>query len=146
MGEEDKKGFVVKDKRIFSDGGEVRAEEEPAAKTAVKSAQEPANESANEASTASPEPDGQETEPDYLPEINFYNFIVSLSTTALFHFGDFADPGTNKAEKNLPAAKQIIDTLAMLKDKTTGNRDAQENDLIEGALYELRMRYVKETA
>jgi hypothetical protein len=140
MGEEEKKGFIVKDKRIFGNGGEVRAEEEPAAKTVS----EPAAEQANDSSEASPEQEGPET--DYQPEVNFYNFVVSLSTTALFHFGDFADPGTNKAEKNLSAAKQIIDTLSMLKDKTAGNRDAQENDLIEGALYELRMRYVKETA
>jgi len=138
--EEDKKGFVVKDKRIFGNGGEMRTEEKPAAKTAAKSTAEPAN----DGSAAPPEQDRPET--DYLPEISFYNFVVSLSTTALFHFGDFADPGTDKAEKNLPAAKQIIDTLAMLKDKTAGNRDANENDLIEGALYELRMRYVKETA
>ena len=138
--EEEKKGFVVKDKRIFGDGGEMRAEEEPAAKKVAEPAAEPAQDS----STASPEQDRPET--GYLPEINFYNFIVSLSTTALFHFGDFADPSTNKAEKNLIAAKEIIDTLAMLKDKTAGNRDENENDLIEGALYELRMRYVKETA
>jgi hypothetical protein len=129
MGEEEKKGFIVKDKRIFGNGGEVRAEEEPAAKTVS----EPAAEQANDSSEASPEQEGPET--DYQPEVNFYNFVVSLSTT-----------GTNKAEKNLSAAKQIIDTLSMLKDKTAGNRDAQENDLIEGALYELRMRYVKETA
>lgn len=136
MGEEEKKGFVVKDKRIFGDDGEMRAEEGPA----VEKVAEPAQDS----STAPPEQD--QPEAGYLPEINFYNFIVSLSTSALFHFGDFADPSTNKAEKNLIAAKEIIDTLAMLKDKTAGNRDVNENDLIEGALYELRMRYVKETA
>lgn len=137
---EDKKGFVVKDKRIFGDSGEIRAAEEPTTKTVA----EPATERANDNSAAPPEQDGPET--DHLPEINFYNFVVSLSTTALFHFGDFADPGTNRAEKNLPAAKEIIDTLAMLKDKTAGNRDENENNLIEGVLYELRMRYVKETA
>jgi len=135
--EEEKKGFVVKDKRIFDDSGEKRATEDPAATAA------PATEPANDGATTPPEQDRPAT--DCEPEINFYNFVVSLSTTALFHFGDFADPDAGKAEKNLPAAKQIIDTLTMLKDKTAGNRDAQENDLIEGALYELRMRYVKET-
>lgn len=134
--EEEKKGFIVKDKRIFDDSGEMRAEEEPAAKTVA----EPASDS----SAAPPEQHRQET--DYLPEINFYNFVVSLSTTALYHFGDFADPGANKAEKNLTAAKEIIDTLSMLKDKTAGNLDENEKNVIEGALYELRMRYVKETA
>lgn len=134
--EEEKKGFVVKDKRIFGDSGEVRAEEEPVKKTV--------SEPVSESITEPPEPDHPEA--DYLPEINFYNFIVSLSTTALFHFGDFADPGASRAEKNLTAAKEIIDTLAMLKEKTAGNRDENENNLIEGVLYELRMRYVKETA
>jgi len=139
MEEEEKKGFVIKDKRIFDDSGEKRATEELSASSTAAPTTERANDS-----TATP-PEQDLPEPDYEPEINFYNFIVSLSTTALFHFGDFADPGAGKAEKNLPAAKQIIDTLTMLKDKTAGNRDAQENDLIEGALYELRMRYVKET-
>ena len=133
--EEEKKGFVVKDKRIFDDSGARRPEEEPAPRRTA--------EPVSERPTPPPEPDQEEM--DYLPEVNFYNFIVSLSTTALFHFGDFADPGTNQAQKNLPAAQQIIDTLAMLKEKTAGNLNANENDLIEGVLYELRMRYVKET-
>ena len=136
MEEEEKKGFVIKDKRIFGDSGELRAEEEPATKTVP----EPASNG-----SAEPSEQGQ-PETDYLPEINFYNFVVSLSTTALFHFGDFADSGTEKEGKNLSAAKQIIDTLSMIKEKTAGNLDVNENDLIEGALYELRMRYVKETA
>ena len=67
-----------------------------------------------------------------------------MSTSALFHFGDFPDPATGKAEKNLIAAKQIIDTLSMLKNKTEGNLDANEKNLIEGVLFELQMRYVKE--
>ena len=137
MGEEEekeKKGFVVKDKRIFDDSGERRAAEEPVAKKSP--------EPASERSEYPPEPDQEEA--DYLPEVSFYNFIVSLSTTALYHFGDFAEPGT-KAQKNLPAAQEIIDTLAMLKEKTAGNLDVNENDLIEDVLYELRMRYVKET-
>jgi len=144
MEEEEKKGFVVKDKRIFDDSGEKRAAEEPAGQTVAAQAAKSVAEPADESAAKPPEPDEPET--DYLPEVNFYNFVVSLSTTALFHLGDFADPDVGKAEQNLPAAKQIIDTLAMLKDKTAGNRDENENSLIEGALYELRMRYVKETS
>ncbi|MCG6536168.1 MAG: DUF1844 domain-containing protein [Syntrophales bacterium LBB04] len=132
--EEGSKGFVVKDKRIFGEGGDVRPEEEQAVKA--------------EAPDFGPgQPEAAEgPEEDYLPEVNFYNFIVSLSTTALYHFGDFSDPGTDKAEKNLPAAKQLIDTISMLKDKTAGNLAADELNLIEGVLFELRMRYVKETS
>jgi hypothetical protein len=132
--EEEKKGFVVKDKRIFNESGETRKEEEPKAESKDETAEVKQEDKSTE--------EGRKDE--YLPEINFYNFIISLSTSAFFHFGDFADPATNKAEKNLPAAKQIIDTLSMLKNKTEGNLDENEKSLLDGVLYELRMRYVKE--
>jgi hypothetical protein len=133
--EEEKKGFVIKDKRIFDESGQTReAEEAPKTVTEDKMAAE----------TSDAEPEMEMGKDEYLPEINFPSFIISLSTTALFHFGDFPDPGTKKAEKNLTAAKQIIDTLSMLKSKTEGNLDENEKNLIDGALFELRMRYVKE--
>ena len=80
----------------------------------------------------------------FLPEINFTNFILSMSTTVMYHFGDFPDPVTNKSLKNLQAAKHTIDTIGMLKSKTEGNLDDNEKNLLEGILFELRMRYVKE--
>jgi hypothetical protein len=64
----------------------------------------------------------------------------------MYHFGDFPDPVTKKAEKNLTAAKQTIDMLNMIKIKTVGNLDNNEKSLLEGILYELMMRYVKEKA
>lgn len=80
-----------------------------------------------------------------LPEVDFSSFIFSLSTSALIHFGLIADPMTKKTEKNLPLAKQTIDLLAMLKDKTKGNLTNEEAELLDRILYDLRMRYVKET-
>jgi hypothetical protein len=77
-------------------------------------------------------------------EVNFASFVLSLSTSAMYHFGDFPDPVSKKAERNLAAAKQTIDILTMLKDKTEGNLDEGEKSLIDGMLFELRMRYVKE--
>ena len=62
----------------------------------------------------------------------------------MFHFGDFPDPVSKKAERNLAAAKQTIDILGMLQTKTTGNLDENEKSLLDGLLFELRMRYVKE--
>ena len=134
--EEKKKdsGFVVKDKRLFDESGKERPQEEA------------------QSSTAEEKPKVQEslpTEPkqesDY-PQVTFTNFVLSLSTSALFHFGDFPDPEGGKTEKNLPAAKQTIDILDMLNEKTKGNLNENENNLIQGALYELKMRYVKEKA
>jgi hypothetical protein len=62
----------------------------------------------------------------------------------MYHLGDFPDPATKKANKNLAAAKQTIDMLTMIKDKTVGNLDTDEKQLLEGILYELMIRYVKE--
>ena len=125
-------GFVVKDKRLFTESGEERPQKEaqPSAATEAPKIQE--------SSPATPEQVS-----DY-PPITFTNFVLSLSTSALFHFGDFPDPEGGKAQKNLPAAKQTIDILDMLNEKTKGNLNENENSLIQGVLYELKMRYVKE--
>jgi len=135
--EENKKGsgFVVKDKRLFTESGEARPPEEQA----TPAAEEPKPVPPEAAQS------GNEKEPDY-PPINFTNFVLSLSTSALFHFGDFPDQEGGKTEKNLSAAKQTIDILDMLNEKTKGNLNENETNLIQGALYELKMRYVKEKA
>ena len=132
--EEEKKGFVIKDKRIFDESGTARTEERPAVETEEKTREDSQENGRQE----------EKEKDEYQPEVNFYNFMISLSTSAFFHLGDFPDPATNKAEKNIPAAKQVIDTLSMLKIKTEGNLDQNEKNLLEGILYELRMRYVKE--
>lgn len=137
--ENKEKSFVIKDKRIFDESGEVRGDAEA-------SAQERTSETrAAEAEHPSPgEEKRDKREEEYLPEINFTNFVLSLSTTAMFHFGDFPDPVSKKADRNLAAAKQTIDILGMLQTKTTGNLDENEKSLLDGLLFELRMRYVKE--
>jgi hypothetical protein len=131
--EKKEKGFVIKDKRIFDESGEARKEE-------LKK---------EEASTEDMPQEKKREETfreEYVPEVTFSNFVLSLSTTVLYHFGDFPDPATNKAERNLTAAKQTIDMLNMLKNKTVGNLDNNEKELLDGILYELMMRYVKEKA
>ena len=62
----------------------------------------------------------------------------------MYHFGDFPDPATNEARRDLAAAKQTIDLLSILQAKTEGNLTADEKQLLEGILYELRLRFVKE--
>jgi hypothetical protein len=69
--------------------------------------------------------------------------VISLTTTAAVHFGDYPDPVTGQTkEPNLEAASQMIDILAMLEAKTRGNLTAQERSLLEQVLYDLRMRYI----
>ena len=81
---------------------------------------------------------------DEASAISFVAFVLSLTHTAAVHFGDVSDPvsGT-KAEANLAAAQQMIDILSLLEQKTSGNLTAEERQLLEQVLYELRMRYVE---
>ena len=75
-------------------------------------------------------------------ELNFSTFIMGLTTQALMHLGEIAEPGQPQAP-DLAAAKQMIDLLGILRDKTTGNLDADEEQLLASMLYDLRMRYVE---
>jgi hypothetical protein len=129
--EEKKKdsGFVVKDKRHFGES----AEDKPQEETKTAAAEEKKDRSEQTV----------DNEANY-PPVNFTNFVLSLSTSALFHFGDFPEMEGGTPQKNLPAAKQTIDILDMLNEKTKGNLDKNESSLIQGILYELKMRYVKE--
>jgi len=76
--------------------------------------------------------------------INLVGFVLSLAHTAAVHFGDVADPVSGeKTETNLVAAQQMIDILALLDQKTRGNLTAEERQLLDQVLLELRARYVE---
>lgn len=77
------------------------------------------------------------------PEINFSNFILSLSTSALLNLGEIPDPVSKEKKEDLDMAKQTIDVLGVIQEKTKGNLTKEEDSLMENLLYDLRMRYVK---
>ena len=78
------------------------------------------------------------------PNINFASFVLSLAATAAVHFGDRLEPGqTEPGQVDLQAAGQMIDILALLEEKTRGNRPIDERRLLEEVLYELRLRFVE---
>lgn len=79
-----------------------------------------------------------------LPVIDFSTFIFSLNSSALVHLGAIEDPATGKKNKNLPIAKQTIDIIGMLENKTHGNLTNEEKNLLKDILYNLRMLYVNE--
>jgi hypothetical protein len=137
MEEKKEKGFVIKDKRLFDESGDVRQEE-------LNKEEAIHNQKTQSALETGSDDEKKEQPEDHYLEVNFASFVLSLSTSAMYHFGDFPDPVSKKAERNLPAAKQTIDILSMLKDKTAGNLDEGEKNLIDGMLFELRIRYVKE--
>ncbi len=79
-----------------------------------------------------------------LPKMDFNTLILSLSTSTLYNLGLAPDPVTKKTvAPNLDMARQTIDTLELLQEKTRGNLDTEEHKLLESLLYELRLRFVE---
>lgn len=86
--------------------------------------------------------------PESLPKVDFSMLVLSLSQTALVHLGEAADPESPEekaSQHDLPLARQTIDMLGMLQEKTRGNLDGSEERLIDQVLYDLRMRFVEAT-
>jgi hypothetical protein len=78
-----------------------------------------------------------------MPEVTFTSFVLSLNTTALFHLGELPHPETREKVIDLEMVKHTIDTIILLRDKTEGNLDTDESELISNILFDLKMRYVK---
>ena len=131
---EEKKDFVIKDRRFFSETEQVK---EPAA---GEKKQPPPAEPDSEQTASVQEPE-LETQ---LPEINFSTFIFSLNASALVNLGIIDNPASGQKEKNVPLAKQTIDILGMLEEKTSGNLTDDEKNLLKNILFDLRLNYVKE--
>ena len=76
-----------------------------------------------------------------LPEASFGTLVQSFMTQALFYLGELATAG-GEGGVNLDMAKHQLDSLGVLEDKTKGNLSADEQKLLDAALYETRMRFV----
>ena len=77
------------------------------------------------------------------PQLTFTAFVLSLASTAAIHFGDLPNLSSGeRPEPNLDGASQMIEILALLERKTRGNLTAEEHQLLDQVLYELRMRFV----
>ncbi|MEA3435203.1 MAG: DUF1844 domain-containing protein [Thermodesulfobacteriota bacterium] len=131
----EEKGFVIKDKRAFSPKDQELKEEDK------EPEKEPAKEETEAQEAASEKKQEAEAQ---LPEINFPTFIISLNASALVNLGAIEDPASGKKVKNLLIAKQTIDILNMLEEKTRGNLTEEEEQILKNILYDLRMIYVKE--
>ncbi|MCP4671070.1 MAG: DUF1844 domain-containing protein [Desulfobacula sp.] len=80
---------------------------------------------------------------DTLPKIDFSSFILSLYSSGLVQLGKVEDPSTGKKAANLDLAKHTINMIAMLEEKTRGNLDKDENNLLKSLLGELRIAFVE---
>ncbi len=98
-----------------------------------------------QAASGQPQDDtGSRAETYTLPKIDFTTFVLSINSSALVQLGQLEDPAGGQKAKNIALAKQTIDILAMLEEKTQGNLTGDEENILKNILYELRMLYVKE--
>lgn len=137
---EEEKGFVVHDRRRFTESGEARQDVDVPPAGAASAAHDairggptgpnPEVEPAPRGATAPPGP------------IDFTTFVFSLGSSALMHLGEAPHPETGESMKNLELAKETIDLLAMLQAKTKGNLTPEEDRFLGALLYDLRLRFV----
>jgi len=128
--EEEEKGFVIKDRRSFDKDGGLKEEKTDETKEAPEGGRRE-------------EKKKQEDQRPPLPEVTFNGLIFSLSSSAFFNLGEIPDPQTGEKHKDLPLAKHSIDIIAMLRDKTKGNLNDEEQKFLDNILADLRLRYVK---
>jgi hypothetical protein len=126
--------FEIKDKRHFAKDGSLRPEDGRVKEENKHEQHESIKKEAGGKTAA-----GEEQE---LPEVDFASFIFSLSTSALIQLGIIQDPISKKVEINLSGAKQTINLISMLKEKTKGNLIGEEEKLVDQILFDLRMKYV----
>jgi hypothetical protein len=150
--EEKGKGFKVEDRRRFSAEGDLKPEfrgAEPApepkadAATGTTASVSQAESAPVDAGSGKRAAAAFSRYREQSAEITFETFLVGLSTQALMHLGEIPDPHSGQIGEDLSAAQQLIDIIGMLKDKTRGNVDHDEQALLDAILFELRMKYVE---
>ncbi len=124
--------FVVNDKRLFGKDGQIQPGTEEESRPSAPEAEAAAQTSA---------PAGEQSASSAMPPANFAGLLLGLATSAFIHLGEGPEGGEGQVD--LAAAKHAIDLLGVLKVKTQGNLEKEEESLLTTLLYDLRMQYVK---
>ncbi len=124
-------GFKITDRRRFTAEG------------AEKEAQEVRKEESVQKEAPAVEKEGPKREEKELPPLDFSTFVLSLANTALFQLGFIKTPESGDMEKDLRGARQTIDLLGLLEQKTRGNLTEQEEKILKETLFQLRMAFVE---
>lgn len=122
---EQEQGFVVRDRRA-SGGSDSVSPPAALAQPAPSNPPSPAE-----------APHGEHSLP-----VTFSSFVISLGSSSLMLMGEQLDPRQAALPVNLPQAKEIIDLLSVLEEKTKGNLTSEEQTVLRDMLYALRMKYV----
>ncbi len=145
----------VVDRRRFTDQGERRkdVEESDHAQETAHVLNSPPSPPRSEPAAATPPPESRaaretrRTAEPALPggehKMDFETLVLSLSTTAMYQLGLVEGPDQAPIPADLQAARQTLDMLAVIEEKTRGNLSTREQQLLEQALYELRLTYVQ---
>ncbi|RPI25562.1 MAG: DUF1844 domain-containing protein [Acidobacteria bacterium] len=143
-------GFKVTDRRQFTEEGEIRKDAPPPPPESRRP--EPPRGAQPSGPRQAPPPPRQGQQPPSGQQgrkeeltIDFPSFLLSLATSAMVHMGEVADPATGRPAENLQAARQTIDILTILREKTNGNLSADEQRLLDGLLYELRLKFLSKS-
>lgn len=121
----EEQGFVIRDRRGRGDSTAPSGTDAPPP-SASQPIEAPIPDAAHEA---------------HIP-VNFSSFVISMGSSALMLMGEQLNPQQPPLPVNLPQAKEIIDLLSMLEDKTRGNLTSDEHGVLEDMLYALRMKFV----
>jgi len=125
---EEKKPFNVTDRRLFTTDGQRRAQAEP---------EPPAREVSRSGPTTIAGEPAEGSPTGRLPAVDFAGFLLNLGAQAGVFLGGGGEP------TDLGGARDVISVLEMLRDKTQGRRTPQEEEILDGLLYELRMAYLQ---
>jgi len=139
---EEDTGFKVTDRRLFTADGQRRTEVEAEAPKPEPPPSPPKSSSA-QATADQGRTDRPRNESPRPGPASFEQLVMSLATTAMFQLGLMRNPGEENPRSDLPAAKETIDLLEILQEKTKGNLTEEEESLLSGSLYELRMVFVE---
>ena len=142
--ESEDKGFKVTDRRKFTPEGEPRPDAEAAEGAEKPEAEERRSVEVPRAAEASGR-DRFAKEAGPPPDVSLADLVSMLASNALVQMGEMEDPLSGERTENLQGAQLMISLLAMLKTKTKGNLSADEDKMLEGVLYDLRMRFLAKT-
>jgi hypothetical protein len=134
--EEQEQEFKITDKRRFTTEGQSK-EWKPDEQKESKPDEPLASAAAEEVKREEPK-----REESHRP-IDFTGFVMSLANTALFQLGLIKIPGGEETKKDLQGARQTIDLVALLEEKTKGNLTEQEARILKETLFQLRMAFVE---
>ncbi len=139
--EQEEKGFIVSDKRLFTPSGERVTDASPPGPAEPETPPPPKQE--EPAAAQQPQTPPTETAPQDLPPVDFASFVMMLTNNVMVFLGQVPNPLTQQPQVDLAQAQHTINILMMLREKTRGNLTTEEDRFLQELLPQLQMAYVQ---